>query len=101
MVESPELQITVSWLQSCYGAPGAARLSAPDRVDDIIDLEDAANRLASEGDAACADQQRLHHILLQDIGNCSFSHVDSCRLLSLRVSIPQLCHRSFKDNVNK
>ena len=61
-----------------------------DGVDDVVNLEDAPDGLAGEGDGAGADQERLHHVLLEDVGDGSFPHVDPRGLLSLSVSVPQL-----------
>ena len=54
-------------------------------VDNVVDLEDGADSLGGEGDGAGGHQQRLHHVLLQDVRDSALPHVDSGRLLSLRV----------------
>ena len=63
-----------------------------DSVDNVVNLEDAADCLAGEGDGAGADQERLDDVLLQDVGDGAFPHVDPGRLLSLGVFVPQLGH---------
>ena len=59
------------------------RYLTTDSVDDVVDLEDGPDALGGQGDGAGGDEQRLDHVLLQDVGDASFPHVDPSRLLSL------------------
>ena len=65
------------------------RLPAPPlsshHVDDVVDLENGADRLGGEGDGAGGHEQRLDHVLLQDVRDGALPHVDAGRLLSLGV----------------
>ena len=72
-----------------------------DSVDDVVDLQDAPDRLAGEGDGAGADQQGLDHVLLQDVGDGALPHVDPGSLLTLGVFVPQLGDGACKIYHNK
>ena len=56
--------------------------------DFIIDLQDHSNTLTRQRDGARGHQQRLHHILLQDVCDLAFPHVDARVLLSLGMTVP-------------
>ena len=58
---------------------------ATDSVDNIVDLQDGAHALGGQGDGAGGDEQRLNDVLLQDVGDATFSHVNSGGLLSLQI----------------
>ena len=61
-----------------------------DSVDDVVNLQNAPDRLASQGDGAGADQEGLDHVLLQDVGDGALPHVNPSSLLALGVFVPQL-----------
>ena len=65
-----------------------------DCVDNIINLENASDCLTGESDGAGADQERLDHVLLQDVGDCSLPHIDTSCFLSLSMSVSQLSYGS-------
>ena len=54
-----------------------------DSVDNVVNLEDAADCLAGQGDGTGADQQGLDHVLLQDVGDGALPHVDPGSLVAI------------------
>ena len=66
------------------------RIILADSVDDVVNLQDAPDRLAGQGDGAGADQEGLDHVLLQDVGDGALPHVYPGGLLALGVFVPQL-----------
>ena len=63
-----------------------------DCVDNIINLENASDCLTGESDGAGADQERLHHVLLQDVGDGALSHINTSSFLTLSMSVSQLSY---------
>ena len=63
-----------------------------DSVDDVIDLENAPDGLTGQGDGAGADQERLDHVLLEDVGNGALPHIDPGGLLALGVFVAEFSH---------
>ena len=57
-----------------------------DCVDNIINLEDRTNTLRCKSDSAGGDEERLNHVLLQDVCDGSLSYIDPGSLLSLNTS---------------
>ena len=76
------------WYTSCgeHIREAVFDASATRGVDNVVNLENAAHGLGGEGDGAGGDEERLHHVLLQDVGNGALSHVDAGRLLTLQTS---------------
>ncbi|RNA25964.1 hypothetical protein BpHYR1_014113 [Brachionus plicatilis] len=58
----------------------------------IINLKNRAHRLGRQTNRTLRHQQRLHHILLQNIRNQALSHINASSVLSLGMSVPQLGH---------
>mmetsp|Transcript_16167 Transcript_16167/g.39088 ORF Transcript_16167/g.39088 Transcript_16167/m.39088 type:complete len:308 (+) Transcript_16167:85-1008(+) len=59
-------------------------------VHHIVDLQDHTHGLRSHLHGRHRDQQGLHHVLIQDVGDCSLPHVDAKVLFSVGVVRPQL-----------
>merc|ERR1712083_1086777 len=68
------------------------QLLASDCVHDVVDLQNGPDRLAREG--AGADQERLNDILIQNIGNGSFPHINSGSFFALCMPVSQFCDGS-------
>ena len=60
-------------------------------VDNIIDLQNASNRLRRQVDGTDGDQQRLHDILVGHIWNTSTANIDACSAVAVRMAISKLC----------
>ena len=55
----------------------AGSSSATRGVDNVVNLEDAAHGLGGERNGAGGDEERLHHVLLQDVGDHALANVDA------------------------
>lgn len=56
----------------------------------IINTQDQSDSLRGKLDRTCRYQQRLQHVLLEDIGHQSFPNVDTGVPLSQSMSVSQL-----------
>ena len=56
-----------------------------DGVDDVVDLEDGPDRLRGEVERRGGDEQRLHDVLVEDVGDGALPHVDAAHGLALGV----------------
>merc|ERR1719348_589275 len=81
------------WTRMCSTSK---RLSAHS-IDNVINLENAPYALGGECDGTGGDEERLDHILLQDVGDGTLTHVDTSSFLSLAVFISQF--RDCSDRV--
>mmetsp|Transcript_82216 Transcript_82216/g.233072 ORF Transcript_82216/g.233072 Transcript_82216/m.233072 type:complete len:209 (-) Transcript_82216:1163-1789(-) len=74
------------------GASSCPRGASPDLVahDDVVDLQDHPHRLRRHLEAAHGHQQRLHHLLLENVGDRPPADVDAGEGLARDVGGPQL-----------
>merc|ERR1719391_1144790 len=79
----------------CLRSNAVTSLLAAHDVHYVVNLEDASDSLGGKGNGACGDEKWLDYIFFQDVGDCSFSHIDPCCFLSLGMPIPQFCHSGY------
>uniref|UniRef100_H2XMF3 Uncharacterized protein n=1 Tax=Ciona intestinalis TaxID=7719 RepID=H2XMF3_CIOIN len=56
-------------------------------IDDVINLQDAADRLRSKLYGAGGDQKRLENILLSHVRDSSSSYIDSTSAVTVSMTI--------------
>lgn len=67
----------------------------PDKHD-VVDFQNHPDTLRSQRDGTGADQQRLHHLLVEDVGHYPFPNVDPRVNLPVRVAVPKLGHDLYR-----
>ena len=74
-----------SSIKTSLNFPFSSVIHLSDGVDDVVDLEYGPDALAGQGDGGGGHQQRLDHVLLQDVGDGALADVDAGALVALGV----------------